>query len=129
VDRLHAAQGMYITYAGLPADVLAKKSAVVRQFLSDFRVSYGHDPASEFAIYGAAVAQLTLKAIAASDGTRTGVRLQLFGGLKVPAAESLLAADTGIDHITGETISRQLTVEVLRHHVERFYREMDLASA
>jgi branched-chain amino acid transport system substrate-binding protein len=126
IDRLKAAQGMYISFSGIPAAVMATKSAVVRQFLAAFQNETGHAMRTTYALYGAAVAQLMMKAIAASDGTRKGVRDQLFSGLKVPAAQSMIDADTGIDPASGEAIAKQITVQVLRHHVEQFYREVDV---
>jgi branched-chain amino acid transport system substrate-binding protein len=117
---------MYITYAGLPYDRLQAGSSVARAFATDFANMYGHSPSSTYVFYGAAVAQLVLKAIAASDGTRAGVRNELFSGLKVPAAVSVIGVDTGINPITGDTIAKQLCLFVMRRGGERFVREVDL---
>ena len=54
---------MYITFAGLPAGELVKAGGPARKFVNDFKAKYGHDPASAYAIYGAAAFQYILKAI------------------------------------------------------------------
>ena len=74
VQELAEAQGMYITFAGLPARRWSRPVAPAPSSSNDFKAKYGHDPASAYAIYGAAAMQFILAAIAESDGTRKGVR-------------------------------------------------------
>ena len=74
VQKLAEAQNMYISFAGLPASELIKSGGAGAKFVTDFKAKFGHDPASAYAIYGAAAAQYIMAAIAASDGTRKGVR-------------------------------------------------------
>ncbi len=80
VQALAEAQDMYITFAGLPASALVEAGGAGAKFVNDFKAKYGHDPASAYAIYGAAALQYILKSIAASDGTRKGVRDAAFSG-------------------------------------------------
>ena len=54
VQKLAEAQGMYISFAGLPASELVKDGGAGAKFVTDFKAKYGHDPASAYAIYGAA---------------------------------------------------------------------------
>jgi len=51
-----------------------------------------------------------MAALAASDGTRAGVRAQLFSGLQVPAATSVLGRAFGIDRVTGDATLRDLSI-------------------
>ena len=71
---------MYISFAGLPASELIKHGGAGAKFVTDFKAKYGHDPASAYSIYGAAATQYILASIAASDGTRKGVRDAAFSG-------------------------------------------------
>ncbi|MCU1397783.1 MAG: branched-chain amino acid transport system substrate-binding protein, partial [Acidimicrobiales bacterium] len=70
VDALAEADGMYISFAGLPAGELIKAGGAAGKFVEDFKSTYGHDPASAYSIYGAAAMQFIMAAIAKSDGTR-----------------------------------------------------------
>jgi branched-chain amino acid transport system substrate-binding protein len=127
IDGLKQAQGMFVTWSDMPnISVLADRGAQVKSFLTAFKAKTGHDVSAYEALYGAAVAQLMLKAIAASDGTRAGVHDQLFGGLSVPADESFVGVKTGIDPATGESMSKQITVTVIRHKVEYLSRTINL---
>lgn len=73
-----AAQGMYVSYAGLPLETLGKTG---KKFIADFS-KYLKQPKGElpppYSIYQAQSAQVLLDAIARSDGTRASVTSELF---------------------------------------------------
>jgi branched-chain amino acid transport system substrate-binding protein len=73
-----AAQGMYISYAGLPLEQLGPTG---KKFLAAFS-TYLKTPKGElpppYSVYEAQAAQITLDAIAKSDGTRASVLSNLF---------------------------------------------------
>jgi branched-chain amino acid transport system substrate-binding protein len=110
IDGLKVARGLYITTAGLSLDRLRARGGGAPAFLNAFKARFGHEPDSLYAIYEAAAFQLILAAVAASDGTRAGVRAKLFSGLQVPAATSVLGRAFGIDPATGDATLRDLTI-------------------
>ncbi len=122
VQKLAEAQGMYLTFAGLPTDVLAQAGGEAQKFQTDFKAEYGHAPASNYAVYGAAAMQLILKAIAASDGTRKGVRDAAFSGITIDAASSVLGKEFGIDPASGDTTVKDMAVELMKGNAETFLK-------
>ena len=88
---------MYISFAGIPSGELVKQGGFGGQFVTDFKTTYGHDPASFYSIYGAAATQLILAAIAKSDGTRKSINSAAFSGITIPADQSILGKEFGID--------------------------------
>jgi branched-chain amino acid transport system substrate-binding protein len=114
--------GMYITFAGLPVSELIKAGGAGAKFVADFKAAYGHYPASEYAIYGAAALQYVMAAIAASDGSRAGVTSQaLSGTLKIPGAQSLLGKEFSIDQ-TGAVNVRDISIQVVSGGRETFLK-------
>ncbi len=116
------AQGMYITFAGVPIAELKKAGGPAAKFIDDFTAKNGHAPLSDYAIYGAAAAQLILKAIAASDGTRKGVREAAFSGITVPAEESVIGKEFGIDPATGDVTVRDMSIELMKDNEETYLK-------
>ncbi len=110
VQALAEAEGMYITFAGLPASMYWPLPVVsAAKFVTDFKTKYGHDPASAYAIYGAAAMQYIMKSIAASDGTRKGVRDAAFSGkVTVSADESVIGKEFSIDASGDVTVRRHV---------------------
>jgi branched-chain amino acid transport system substrate-binding protein len=104
LDALPEYEGTNLTFAGKATEQL-QKTAVGGPFLTQFQAEYGHLPASPYAIYGAAAMQLILACVAASDGTRADVVAKCFSGITVPAAQSLLGKDYGLDPKTGDIIA------------------------
>jgi branched-chain amino acid transport system substrate-binding protein len=121
VHALAEADGMYISFAGLPASELIKQGGAGAKFVEAFKTKYGHDPASAYSIYGAAALQFILKAIAASDGTRKGVRDAAFSGITVPADESIIGREFGID-ANGDVTVRDMSIQLLTGGDETFYK-------
>jgi branched-chain amino acid transport system substrate-binding protein len=122
VQALAEAQDMYITFAGLPASALVAAGGAGAKFVNDFKAKFGHDPASAYAIYGAAALQYILKSIAASDGTRKGVRDAAFSGkITIPAAESVIGKDFSID-ANGDVTVRDMSIQLLKGNQETFLK-------
>jgi len=123
VQKLAEAQGMYISFAGLPASELIKAGGAGAKFVTDFKAKYGHDPASAYAIYGAAAAQYIMAAIAASDGTRKGVRDAAFSGkITIPADQSIIGKEFSIDAKSGDVSVRDMSIQLLKDNVETFLK-------
>jgi branched-chain amino acid transport system substrate-binding protein len=122
VQKLAEAQEMYITFAGLPAGELIKAGGAGAKFVNDFKTKYGHDPASAYAIYGAAAFQYILKAIEISDGTRKGVTEAAFSGtITIPAEESVIGKEFSID-ANGDVTVIDMSIQLLTGNVETFFK-------
>jgi branched-chain amino acid transport system substrate-binding protein len=121
VQQLAEAQGMYITFAGLPASELIKAGGAGAKFVEDFKAKYGKDPSSAYAIYGAAAMQYIMKSIAASDGTRKGVRDAAFSGkIVVSKEESVIGKEFTIDPSSGDVSVRDMSIQILENNTETF---------
>jgi branched-chain amino acid transport system substrate-binding protein len=61
-----------------------------------------------------------LKAIAASDGTRKGVRDAVFtgSGITISADESVLGKDLAVDPASGDTSAIDITIEIVKDNKE-----------
>jgi branched-chain amino acid transport system substrate-binding protein len=67
--------------------------------------------------------QVILKAIAQSDGTRKGVRDQVFvNGVTVPASESVLGKDITIDKATGDSLAQDMVIKLVTGKAETFLK-------
>jgi branched-chain amino acid transport system substrate-binding protein len=71
-----AGEGMYVTNAGVPADQL---KGAGKQFIDAFKAKYGVSVVQPYTAYAAQTAEVLLKAIAASDGTRQSVTNAVMG--------------------------------------------------
>jgi branched-chain amino acid transport system substrate-binding protein len=121
-NELPEAQGAYLTFAGLSTDLLIANNpnGAGAKFVADYKAKYGKDPVGSYPIYGVAAVQVILKAIAASDGTRKGVRDAVFtgSGITISADESVLGKDLAIDPATGDTSAIDITIEVVKDNKE-----------
>jgi branched-chain amino acid transport system substrate-binding protein len=70
-----ATNGMYVSVAGLPVSELPPAG---KAFVSAFDKTIGGALVQPYSVYAAQVADVYLKAIAASDGTRAGVASEIF---------------------------------------------------
>ena len=70
-----AAQGMYISYAGVPLSLLGKKG---KAFLKAFAKYQGRSVVDPYAVYAAQTAQIMIDAIANSNGSRLSVVRNVF---------------------------------------------------
>ena len=120
IQQLDEAEGMYLSYGGLPLSELVKAGGAGAGFSDAFKTKFGHDP-DAVAIYGAAAMQFILKAIEGSDGTRKDVVREAFSGITVPASESLIGRELSIDG-NGDIISGDVSIEVLTGGVETFVK-------
>ena len=128
VQKLAEAQGMYISFAGLPASELIKAGGAGAKFVTDFKAKFGHDPASAYAIYGAAATQYIMAAIAASDGTRKGVRDAAFSGkITISADQSVIGKAFSIDTTSGDVSVRDMSIQLLTGNVETFLKAWPLS--
>lgn len=121
VQKLAEAQEMYITFAGLPAGELVKAGGAGAKFVTDFKAKFGHDPASAYSIYGAAAAQFIMAAIAKSDGTRKSVLEAAFSGITIPADQSVIGKEFGIDK-NGDVTVRDMSIQLLTGNAETFLK-------
>ena len=119
LTKLPEAQGMYLTFAGLSADLLPKDGAGAK-FLADYKTTYGSAPVGSYPLYGVAAIQVILAAIAASDGTRKSVTAAVFGGtgISIPASESVLGKALNIDPKTGDVDAKDITIEIVKGNAE-----------
>lgn len=124
--KMPEAQGMYISFAGIPAGELVKQGGFGGQFVTDFKTEYGHDPASFYSIYGAAATQIILAAIEKSDGTRKSVTESAFG-VTIPADSSILGKEFGID-ATGDVTVKDMSFNLMKDNDETFLKPWPLES-
>ncbi len=120
VQALAEAQGMYITFAGLPASELIAAGGAGAKFVETFKSTYGADPASAYAIYGAAAMQYILASIAASDGTRKNItEIALGGTIEIPAEESVIGKAFKLD-ANGDINVIDMSVQILKDNTETY---------
>jgi branched-chain amino acid transport system substrate-binding protein len=129
LQALPESQGMYLTFAGLPTDVLQKGGGTAQKFLTAFKKKYGHAPASNYSLYGAAATQVIMAAIAKSNGTRESVRRAVFTGqgIVVPKTISVIGKAIGIKTGSGDTTVRDMSVELMKGNAETFLRPWPVA--
>jgi branched-chain amino acid transport system substrate-binding protein len=128
LQKLAEADGMYISFAGLPASELTKNGGAGAKFVTDFKAKFGHDPASSYSIYGAAAVQYIMASIAASDGTRKGVRDAAFSGkITISAEESIIGKSFTIDTTTGDVNVRDMSIQQITGGAEVFLKPWPVA--
>jgi len=118
---LPEAAGAYLSFTGLSIDQFPKGGAA-EKFQADYLAEYGEAPTSSFSVYGAAAAQVLLKAIAASDGTRKGV-FEAMKGIVVPAEESVVGTELRFDE-NGDIVSRDITILNVTDNKETFVKKI-----
>ncbi len=120
--KMPEADGVYLTFAGLSTDLLLANSpdGAGAKFVSDYKAEYGVDPVGSYPLYGVAAVQVILAAIAASDGTREGIRNAVFSGsgITIPADVSVLGKSITIDPATGDVDAIDITVEIVKGGAE-----------
>jgi branched-chain amino acid transport system substrate-binding protein len=117
-NALPEADGAYLSFAGLSSDLLAKidpKGAGVK-FVAAYKKAYGKAPVGSYPVYGVAAVQVILAAIAKSDGTRKGVTNAIFSGsgITIPAKTSVLGKTLTISTLTGDTLAKDVTIEIVK---------------
>jgi len=114
--RQPEAAGAYLTSPDLPTELLTVRGGAPARFLDDFRTRFGRDPASRDVLYGVQALQMVLAAIATSDGTRRGVRDQIFdgAGVTISADRAIVGRAISIDPATGDTTINDVTVLLVK---------------
>ncbi|WP_344077457.1 branched-chain amino acid ABC transporter substrate-binding protein [Luedemannella helvata] len=127
-QRLPAAEGAYLTFGGLGLAQMKAAGGAAARLLADYRARHGSEPASAYALYGVQALQVILAAVARSDGSRRGVRDQVFEGtgVSVPAAQAMLGKDVRIDPATGDVNVRDLSVLRMTGGAETFLKAWPL---
>jgi len=117
-NSMPEAQGAYLSFAGLSSDLLAKidPKGAGAKFVSAYKKAYGKAPVGSYPVYGVAAVQVILAAIAKSDGTRKGVTNAIFSGsgITIPAKVSVLGKALTISTLSGDTLAKDVTIEVVK---------------
>ncbi len=120
--KLAESDAMYITFAGLPAGELVKAGGAGAKFVTDFKAAYNHDPASAYAIYGAAAMQYIMASVAASNGTRADVIAKaLSGKVVIPANKSIIGKAFSLDK-NGDVTVRDMSIQLVKGNAETFLK-------
>jgi branched-chain amino acid transport system substrate-binding protein len=127
--KLTEADGAYLSFAGLSTDPLKSAGGVPAKFLSDYKAKYGNDPRSPYALYGVQALQVILAAIAKSDGTRKGVRDQVFtgSGISIPQSQAIIGKAIQIDPATGDVNAKDITIELVKGGAETFFKAQSVS--
>ena len=122
LNKMPEAQGMYLSFAGLSTDLLLANDpkGAGASFVKAYKKAYGKDPVGSYPIYGVAAVQVILAAIAKSDGTRKGVNNAVFSGsgISIPAKQSVLGKELKISTLSGDTLAKDITIEVIKNNDE-----------
>ncbi len=117
-NSMPEANGAYLSFAGLSSDLLAKidPKGAGANFVKAYKKAYGKAPVGSYPVYGVAAVQVILAAIAKSDGTRKGVTNAIFSGsgITIPAKVSVLGKALSISTLTGDTLAKDVTIEVVK---------------
>ncbi|MEI9908121.1 MAG: branched-chain amino acid ABC transporter substrate-binding protein [Actinomycetota bacterium] len=117
-NAMPEADGAYLTFAGLSSDLLAKinPKGAGTKFVAAYKKAYGKAPVGSYPVYGVAAVQVILAAIAKSDGTRKGVTNAIFSGsgITIPAKTSVLGKALTISTLSGDTLAKDVTVEIVK---------------
>lgn len=119
--KLSESDAMYITFAGLPAGELVKAGGAGADLVAAFNKKYGADPASAYAIYGAAALQVIMKGVAASNGTRKDAIAKTLGGVQISAKESIIGKAFSLDK-NGDITVRDMSIQLVKGGAETFLK-------
>jgi branched-chain amino acid transport system substrate-binding protein len=127
-DNLAEAQGAYLTFAGLTSESLRKNGGAGAKLLDAYKQKYGSDPASSYALYGVQALQVMLEAIAKSDGSRKGVRDQVFSGagISIPADKAAVGKAIQVNPQTGDVSVRDISVMQVKNNQETLVKPWQL---
>ena len=117
-NSMPEADGAYLSFAGLSTELLLKNSpnGAGAKFVKAYKAAYKKDPIGSYPIYGVAAVQVILAALAKSDGTRKGLTNAIFSGagITIPAAQSVLGKALTISTLSGDTLAKDITIEVVK---------------
>jgi branched-chain amino acid transport system substrate-binding protein len=121
---LPESEGAYLSFAGLSTGPLKAAGGVPADFLKKFNDKYKMDPRTPYAMYGVQALQVILAAIEKSDGTRKGVRDQVFegSGISIPADKAIIGKAIQIDPATGDVNAKDITIELVKSGEETFFK-------
>jgi branched-chain amino acid transport system substrate-binding protein len=122
LNKMPEAQGMYLSFAGLSTDLLLANDpkGAGAKFVASYKKTYGKDPVGSYPLYGVAAVQVILAAIAKSDGSRKSVTQAVFSGagVTIPKATSVLGKELKISTLSGDTLAKDITIEVIKGNEE-----------
>ena len=117
-NSMPEADGAYLSFAGLSSDLLAKidPKGAGANFVKAYKKAYKKAPVGSYPVYGVAAVQVILAAIAKSNGTRKGVTNAIFSGsgVTIPAKTSVLGKALTISTLSGDTLAKDVTIEVVK---------------
>ena len=117
-NSMPEADGAYLSFAGLSTELLLKNAptGAGAKFVKAYKAEYKKDPVGSYPIYGVAAVQVILAALAKSDGTRKGVTNAIFSGtgITIPAMQSVLGKALTISTLSGDTLAKDITIEVVK---------------
>ena len=117
-NSMPEADGAYLSFAGLSTELLLKNApnGAGAKFVKAYKKEYKSDPVGSYPIYGVAAVQVILAALAKSDGTRKGVTNAIFSGagITIPAGQSVLGTVLTISTLSGDTLAKDITIEVVK---------------
>jgi branched-chain amino acid transport system substrate-binding protein len=128
---LPEAEGAYLTFAGLAGESLKAGGGAPAKFIEAFKTKYGAEPRSPYALYGVQALQVILAAIEKSDGTRKGVRDQVFegSGVSIPVDKAVIGKAIQIDPASGDVNAKDITVELVKGGKETFFKAQSVAAS
>jgi branched-chain amino acid transport system substrate-binding protein len=82
------------------------------------------DPRTGYALYGVQALQVVLAAIERSDGTRKGVRDQVFegSGITIAADKAIIGKAVTIDPASGDVNVKDISIEMVKDGRETFHK-------
>jgi branched-chain amino acid transport system substrate-binding protein len=121
-DKLPAAQGEYMTFAGLDQSQLSSGTGPAAKLLTSYQAKYGSAPPSSYVLYGVQALQVILSAIEKSNGTRASVNSQVFtgAGIDIPADQSILGKEIKINPQTGDVNTIDISILQMKNNKETF---------
>jgi branched-chain amino acid transport system substrate-binding protein len=119
---LPEAQGAYISFAGLNNFDFFTAGGAAEKFQNDYRTEYGQPPVGSYPVYGAAVAQVLLTAIAKSDGSREDV-LKKLKEIVIPAEKSVTGFEVKFDQ-NGDSVVQGVTLLQVQNKREVFIKSI-----
>lgn len=124
LQKLPEAEGMYLTFPGLATEELTKAGGPTAKLIADYQAKYGAPPVGSYPLLGVAAMQVILAAVEKSDGTKAGVTNAVFSGegITIPKDISVLGKEIRIDPATGDTTSKDVTVELMKGGKETFFQ-------
>jgi branched-chain amino acid transport system substrate-binding protein len=127
---LSQSAGAYLTFAGLSTDPLKAAGGAPAKFINDYKAKYGQDPRTSYALYGVQALQVILAAIEKSDGTRKGVRDQVFegSGISIAADKAIIGKAVIIDPASGDVSAKDISVEQVKDGKETYFKAWPVSS-